>query len=406
VHDARAWRVVAGCFVCLVAEAVGTYVFTPLLKPVVEELGWSRTEFTLSGLWLSLAMMGAVPLAGMLADRGWATVVLAVGALSLGLAMWLFAGMQSLGEFYATTAIMGVGVGCVGGIPTTALVSRWVETWRGRAIGIVGLGHNVGGLLVPPFVTAIALASGWRTAFRDLAGVLWLVALPAILLLVRDAPFSSDARMDTTASGERIAFRDGVRSTTFWRLSTAMFLHIFYFSGVTVHFVAFTTDLGFDPERAAVAFGALLGIGLVGRLLFGWAADRLDRRSVMVGGLVVTAVAALCLQRITAPGALPLFVVLHGISVAGVQTLFALLVADCFGAINVGTFLGATMLFQVPGGVAGAILAAASFDRLGSYTPAYALFAAGNVVAALAIARVRPYARKPAPHRSAAPVPP
>jgi MFS family permease len=199
--------------------------------------------------------------------------------------------------------------------------------------------------------------------------------------------------MDTTASGERIAFRDGVRSATFWRLSAAMFLHIFYFSGVTVHFVAFTTDLGFDPATAAVAFGALLGLGIAGRLLFGWAADRLDRRAVMVGGLVVTAVAALGLQRITAPGALPAFVVLHGISVAGVQTLFALLVADCFGTLNVGTFLGATMLFQVPGGVAGAILAAASFDRLGSYAPAYALFALGNVVAALAVAGVRPYAR-------------
>ena len=404
--DARAWRVIAGCFVCLIAEAMGTYVFTPLLKPVVEELGWTRTQFTLSGLWLSLAMMTAVPLAGMLADRGWAAMVLATGALALGLAMWLFAGMETLGEFYAITAVMGVGVGCVGGIPTTALVSRWVETWRGRALGIVGLGHNVGGLVVPPVVSAIAIAAGWRTAFRALAAALWLVVLPATVLLVRDAPVAPGATRDVAVSGERIPFRDGLRSSTFWRLAAAMFLHIFYFSGVTVHFVAFATDLGFDPETAAVAFGALLGLGIAGRLVFGWAADRFDRRGVMVAGLVITAVAALCLQRITAPGALPAFVVLHGLSVAGVQTLFALLMADCFGALNVGTFLGATMLFQVPGGVAGAILAAASFDRLGTYAPAYGLFAAGNVIAAFAVAGVRPYAETSTSRRSAVSVPP
>lgn len=392
MRDTRAGWVVAGCFVCLFAEAMGTYVFTPMLKPVVETFGWTRTQFTLAGLWESLAMMAAVPLAGMLADRGRATAVLVAGALSLGGAMWLFAGMQSLGEFYAITALMGVGIGCVGGIPTTAIVSRWVETGRGLALGIMGLGHSVGGLLLPPVITRIALADGWRTAFRDLAGFLWLIVLPLILLLVRDPPRGESAEADASVAGERIALRDGVRSATFWRLSAAMFLHIFYFAGVIVHFVAFATDLGFDPGTAANAFGALLGLGIVGRLLFGWAADRLDHRSVMVGGLLMTVTAALCLQRITAPGVLPAFVLLQGLSVVGVQTLFGLLVADCFGARNVGTFLGATMLFQVPGGVAGAIVAAASFDRLGTYVPAFALFAAGNVVAAMAIAGVRPHA--------------
>jgi hypothetical protein len=89
-----------------------------------------------------------------------------------------------------------------------------------------------------------------------------------------------------------------------------------------------------------------------------------------------------------------------------VQTLFGLLVADCFGARNVGTFLGATMLVQVPGGVAGAILAAASFDQLGTYAPAFAAFAIGNLLAALAVAGVRPYAQHAAPIRSGAPIPP
>jgi sugar phosphate permease len=401
------WRfaIVAACSLCLVGESIGTYVFAPLLKPVVGDLGWSRTEFTLSGLWLSLAMMAAVPVAGMLTDRGRARPVLAFGALCLGASMYLFGRMRALGQFYAITALMGLGVGCVGGIPVTALVSRWFATERGLALALVGFGHSLGGLVVPPVATWITLADSWRAAFRAFAGFVWLVVLPVTVLVVRDAPAApSGPSRAPDALDDRIPFRDGVRSSTFWLLSAAMFLHVLYFAGVSVHFVAFATDVGFGPEKAARAFGVLLGLGIVGRLVFGWAADRFGRRGVMIVALGLTVVAALCLQRITAPGVLPAFVLVHGLSVAGAQTVFGLVVAECFGALNVGTFLGATMLFQVPGGVAGAILAAASWDRLGTYAPAFWLFAAGNLVATGTMTLVRPYARTRRPTTASAEV--
>lgn len=399
------WWIVAACFVALIGEAIGTYVFTPALKPIVEELGWTRTQFTMSGLFLSLVMMTAVPAAGMLTDRGRAKLVLEFGAICLGAAMYLFSRMQSLTQFYLITLVMGLGVGCVGGIPSTALVSRWFDDGRGFALGLIGLGHNVGGLILPPVVTSIITARGWRAAFEFLAYFLWLIVLPVIALIVRDAPRHRSAAnphavsAEGSSSGglgsqptERIALREGIKSPTFWLLGVTMFFHIFYFSGVTVHFVALTTDLGLDAGTAATAFGALLGLGILGRLVFGWAADRFDRKLVMMTALVSTVMSSLILQRITAPGALPAFVALHGLSVVGVQTLFGLLVAECFGALNVGTFLGATMVFQVPGGVLGAILAAASFDRLGTYAPAFWAFTAGNLLATLAVARVRPLA--------------
>ncbi len=388
-----AWWVAAACFGCLVGEAIGTYIFTPMLKPVVAEFGWTRTQFALSGLFVSLVMMASVPAAGMLADRGRGRSVLAVGAVCLGAALYLFSRMQGLAHFYLITALMGLGVGCLGGVPTTALISRWFDTDRGFGLGVVGLGHSVGGFLIPPVVTWITLTRGWRSAFEALSWFAWLVLVPLILMLVRDParPTESGGGDEATLVGEPIAFRDGFRSATFRLLAAAMFLHIVYFSAVTVHFVAFATDVGFSPEKAASAFGILIGLGIVGRLGFGWLGDRYDPRKVMVAALGLTAVAALCLQGIARPGVLQLFIVLQGLGVVGVQTLFGLVVGECFGTKNVGTFLGAAMLFQVPGGVLGAILAAVSFDSLGTYIPAFALFAAGNVVAAFAIAAVQPY---------------
>ncbi len=393
-----AWWVAAACFGCLVGEAIGTYVFTPMLKPVVAEFGWTRTQFTLSGLFVSLVMMAAVPAAGMLTDRGRGRWVLAVGALSLGAAMYLFSRMQGLAHFYLITALMGLGVGCLGGVPTTAIVSRWFDADRGLGLGVVGLGHSVGGFVIPPLVTWITLTRGWRSAFEALSWFAWLVLVPLILVLVRDPARRTESGGDEAMlDGDPIAFRDGFRSTTFRLLAAAMFLHIFYFSAVTVHFVAFATDVGFSPEKAASAFGILIGLGIVGRLGFGRMGDRFEPRKVMVLALGLTVVAALCLQGITRPGVLPLFIVLQGLGVVGVQTLFGLVVGKCFGTRNIGTFLGAAMLFQVPGGVLGAITAAVSFDSLGTYAPAFGLFAVGNLVAACAIAAVQPYRPAPVP---------
>jgi MFS family permease len=384
------WWVVAACFVCLFGEAIGTYVFTPMLKPVVSDLGWTRTQFTLAGLWVTIVMVAGIPLAGILTDRGWGRTVLATGALFLGASMYAFASMQTIGQFYAIASVMGLGIGWLGGIPTSALVSRWFLARRGLALGVAGLGHNVGGLMLPPLITWMIDERGWRSAFLYLAWFVWLLVLPVILLLVRPAPREGTSQADASSTAGRLQLREGARSPTFWWLGTAIFLHVLYFSAVVVHFLAFTTDLGFTPSLAATAFGAMLGLGLVGRLVGGWAADRFGRKPVIETALLGTVVAALLLLRLRAPGVLPAFVVVQGTSSVVVQTVFALLVAESFGAQNVGTFLGAMAVFQVPGGVLGTILAAASFDRLGTYAPAFACFAFGNVAAAAAIACVRP----------------
>ena len=43
----RDWSVVAACLVCQMGMGIGGYVFPVFLKPVTDELGWSRTDYAL-----------------------------------------------------------------------------------------------------------------------------------------------------------------------------------------------------------------------------------------------------------------------------------------------------------------------------------------------------------------------
>src|SRR5262249_29381766 len=116
------------------------------------------------------------------------------------------------------------------------------------ALATMGLGQNVGGLLLPPLLTAVALARGWRSAFQVLALIIWILILPTILLRTGDAPKPAPVEDDGADAEplDKLRLRDGIRRSTFWLLALAMFFHILFFAGITVHFVAFATDIGFS----------------------------------------------------------------------------------------------------------------------------------------------------------------
>jgi cyanate permease len=81
----------------------------------------------------------------------------------------------------------------------------------------------------------------------------------------------------------------------------------------------------------------------------------------------------------------------HGFTVAAENVVLPLVVVECFGPRHLAPIYGALMLMLLPGGVLGGVFAGWVYDRLGTYFPAFGLFAVLNVVAVVALARLRPY---------------
>ncbi len=382
----RRWIVLLSCLVCQMGLGLGGYVFAVFLKPVASEMGWSRTTFAAIGGPLLVAMALASPLVGTLTARLGPRLVFAGAATLVAAALLGLSAMTALWQFYLLGLLLGAAVTGLGDIPAGTVVAQWFGRRRGLALGIAFIGSNLGGALVPLIATTIAETSSWRTALRVLAVGGWCVIVPVALLGVRERPRPARART-LPEDDHGLTLPAARRTPAFWLLATVLFLFYFYYLGVNNHLVAFLSDSGLSEVAAARRFGATVAIGIAGKLAIGLLGDRIAARRAAIGTFALLALGSLALLGVgTAPALLPVFLVIHGLTVAAENVLLPLLVVECFGLRDLARIYGALMLALLPGGIAGPLVAAWVVDRLGTYWPAFAVFAAGNLLAVVLLA--------------------
>ncbi|MDP9426712.1 MAG: MFS transporter [Actinomycetota bacterium] len=183
------WAVVAVATVAAFCSGPGqSFVFSVFVDPILADTGISRVQ--LSTLYaLGTAVSAAmVVLVARLADRFGARLMLAVVALALGVAcfgMSFAAGPLTL--FFGFAALRALGQGSLP-LTATMLASQWFVKRRGRAVAVVVLGLAASNALLPPATQALIGSVGWREAYVGLGLMVWVLLVPAALLVVRNRP--------------------------------------------------------------------------------------------------------------------------------------------------------------------------------------------------------------------------
>lgn len=393
-----------GCFVAQMGLGCG-YVFAPTLKYIVAEFEWSRAAFSAGGAPLLLAMALGSPLVGGLTERWGARRVLVLATLLLATALALFSRMEGLLTFYVTCALFGLALAGLGDIPVGSVASLWMRRSRGLALGFVYVGSNLGGSLVPLVAVGVAGAAwgSWRVALLVIAAAALVLILPFAAFVVREPrPDELPEVPETAPEGAgtehaalhfheagALSLAEALRTRSFWILAFLLFTFYFYYLGVNQHLVAFLSDEGWSDAQAAASFSGAVALGIAAKLGVGLAADRAPQRGALIANFALLTGASFLLLVATAPGVLPVFLVAHGFATAAENVLLPLIVVHCFGVRNLARIYGALMLALAPGGILGPIFAGAVQDRTGSYQLAFAIFAALNVVALVALLAVR-----------------
>lgn len=391
------WRMVAvAFFVDFVAVGFFFYSYGVFFKAIEREFGGSRLGVSL-GLTVT-ATVGAIaaPFIGQALDRFPLKRVIAAGAISMALGFLALSRVENQLQFYlALGAFVGIGAGAMGQLATAKLVTNWFSRRRGTALGIAATGISASGVVMP-FVSATLIeAYGWREGFLFYGAFTALVVVPLVLRFVISSPeevgLRPDGRLPDPPAG-----RAPVPSTpppppgpilkdrNFRVLVVVIGLLFCCQSATLTHMVPRVTDTGVSLQMASLVMSLTAGLGIAGKLSFGYLVDRWTARRAIwftVGCQLLGQLAML------QQGNLALFAAgaaLFGFGMGGVVPMQGALVAKVFGRTRFGKALGLLRPSMFPLQIIGVPLAGAIFDATGSYRPAFLIFIVMYVLAALA----------------------
>ena len=365
------------------ASTTGQIFMAIMLKPMSEELGWSRSE-TAGAIFFGTLCGGLMaPVTGMLADRFGARLLTPVGAAVVGVALLWQGSTVALWQFYAAYAIArAVASNFLSGVAPLTTAANWFYRMRGRAMGLMSMAFPLGGSALTLAGQVLMEQAGWRAVFTTF-GVLLLVVgvVPSVLLLRRrpeDVGLLPDGAVAASAAptGSRrpmLGFEDSftlpeaIRTSAFWLLVGAQTIANLPNASLSYQMVAYYTDKGIAAAIAAGALSAFALCGAVSSVLWGFLSEHIAERLLVLIVMAMAIAGAWLMMTVHEPWlVIPLGGFL-GLAARGEGALLNMMVASYFGRGHYGKITGVMQPFNFVGLGAGPLVASLIFDLTHNY---------------------------------------
>jgi MFS family permease len=393
--------VMVAFFVDFVAVGFFFYSYGVFFKAIALEFGNSRLGVSL-GLTVTSAVGAiAAPLVGRALDRFPLRRVIGVGATSMALGFLGLSLVRSPLEFYLVLGVfIGFGASSMGNLATSKLVTNWFERRRGTALGIAATGVSVSGVIMP-FVSAAMIENfGWRNGFLVYGLFTLLVVVPVVLRFVVSRPedlglhpdganstlfADQDTSADEARRPPRLSMYQVGRQPNFWIIALSFALIFCCMSATLTHMVPRLTDMGHLLSVASLVMSLCAGMGVFGKLSFGWLADKLPIARVMLLVIIFQFSGQLTMYLTETLWLFALGAALFGYGVGGVVPLHGAVVGKTFGRERFGAVLGLMRPAMFPIQILGVPFAGWVYDTTGSYATAFEVLLCLYVLAGVAI---------------------
>ena len=388
------WVILAAGFFILFFGGGSRFALGLMLKPMTEDLGWSRSTLSFAVTFFMFTSALALPVAGRLVDRYSLRWVLALGATAVAAGVGLMGVVSQPWQVFLVYGVLfAMGHAATGNPVVGVMITRWFQRRRGIANSVAVSGNATGQLVIIGSLAAFLTGAGWRNAYGLLGAANLVIALPllAAALLRWPANGAEGAQNAGGYAGEERVRRAGeaaswetdsvARSGQFWLLVVLYAVCGFQDFFMATHVVAFAQDSGIGTVLAGNML-ALMGLmGLVGVLCAGFLCDALGaQRPLLMCFVMRIGIFALIIAVQNTPVIL-VFALLYGFTFLMTAPLTVIFSREIFGATRLGTVSGViSMVHQIFGGL-GALVGALIFDYRGSYDSAFVLMLALSIAA-------------------------
>ena len=377
------------------------FAFGLVLKPMADDLGWTRSSLSLVATTFFIVSALTMPLMGRLLDRYSLRLVIGVSALIAAVGIGLMSGASTRWQVFVFYGLIyAIGSAGTSVAPIGVMISRWFVRRRGIANSIAISGNAVGQLVIIALLASFLTSLSWRGAFLALGIANLVVVAPIVLAFVRSRPPAEPIpdTLETTSSPPTVSQNDDVasvskngitRSRQFWLLIVVYGICGFQDFFIATHVVAFADDQGVGSVLAGNMLALMGLLGLVGVLLAGLMSDAFGAaRPMALCFLLRIGIFAFIIYFQNTPSIL-IFALLYGFTFLITAPLTIVFVGNIFGTARLGTISGViNMSHQISGGL-GAFVGAFIFDTWGSYDRAFILMLGLAFVAFVASLLVR-----------------
>ena len=375
-----------------------------MLKPMVDDLTWSRSVLSLGVTAYMLVSAAAMPFVGRLADRYDLRWIMGVGAVVGAVGLALMSVISTPWQLFLVYGVVfALGNAGMSNPVVSVMIVRWFPNRRGVANSVAVSGNAIGQLVIVGLLAQSLVRFGWRLSYAALGLANLVILAPIVMAAVRSArpPLVTSGAPDASASaGQEVEqAKEGplLTSVQLWLLLVVYAICGFQDFFVQTHVVAFALDTGIGTVVSGYLL-ALMGVmGLLGVIASGYLADRLGPgRPTLLCFVMRIGIFALVILNQDTPSVI-IFALLYGFTFLMTAPLTVMFSGNIFGTTRLGRVSGTISgVHQVSGGL-GALAGALSFDIWGSYDRAFALMLALSVVATVGTLLVRDKEARGAP---------
>ncbi len=313
------------------------FVLPPMLPNIIEDLSITVFQAGVAMTLLNIAYaLGMYP-GGKFSDQ-LTRVTLIVPGMVMTILGLIFIGVRpTYAAFLAGVIILGFGRSTFS-IPTRARIADLFGEKKGRALGILFIGTELGGLIGAglAFMVIVILMISWRFALVPLFIGLILVGI-AYNSWSKEKYVIKKVSLDIGDTARRIfgnkrLFLLIMSYSMLWfaTLSVLMFLPLYL-----------QYAKGFSPELATIVFSFLFAVGIIIKPVAGEISDKFERPKVALGGLLLSVFAMIWLVIAPTPVYIMIAVIAFSIGYKAQPPVIESLMLDMIDDKNRGGDLGA-----------------------------------------------------------------